>query len=246
MACKWILKVLMVVFNSAIFLAGAATVVIGVLVEMKKNNILKVLDIIKDNSPELAHLSNAGYLLIGVGAILTFMGFLGCCGACCDNKCMLMTFFIIILILFVVEVVAAVYILLYQSKVEEVLDKVREKVGEKIKENYDKNSDFTAAWNETMSLMKCCGFSNYTDFTGSVFVNRTSLYPQDCCSTEPSDKAIQCDGKAAASKSVHGCLDALVKLVKSQSSLLGAVAICIAALEVAAMIVSLILYNSNN
>ncbi|XP_053471836.1 tetraspanin-1 [Ictalurus furcatus] len=242
MACKWILKVLMVVFNCAIFLAGAAIVVIGVLVEMKRNHILRVVEHVKDISPELAHLSNAGYLLIAVGAVLTFMGFLGCCGACCDNKCMLMTFFVIILILFVVEVVSAVYILLYQSKVGEVLGKVSEKFAKEIKEQYDTNEVFTKTWNETMTLLKCCGFSNYTDFTGSAFVNRTSLYPEFCCSPA----SVQCVEGTAASQHVPGCLDAVVKLVKSNSALLGAVAICVAAIEVAAMIVSLILYNSNN
>lgn len=66
--------------------------VIGVLVEInKKKNILSILDNIKDRPPEIAHLANAGYLLIAVGVVIAFMGFLGCCGACCENKCMLMT-----------------------------------------------------------------------------------------------------------------------------------------------------------
>lgn len=64
---------------------------IGVLVEINKKFIFGVLEHIKDVPTELAHLANAGYLLIAVGVILTFMGFLGCCGACCENKCMLMT-----------------------------------------------------------------------------------------------------------------------------------------------------------
>lgn len=243
MACKWILKVLMIVFNSAIFLAGLTTVVIGVLVEMKRNHILQVLGHIKNVSPEIAHLSNAGYLLIAVGAVLTFMGFLGCCGACCDNKCMLMTFFIIILILFVVEVVSAIYILLYQSKVKETLEKISEEFAKKIKEDYGSKDVFTKTWNETMTLLTCCGFNNYTDFTGSAYVNRTSLYPQFCCSPE---RSLQCNEGTAASQNVQGCLDAVVNLVKSNSALLGAVAICVAAIEVAAMIVSLILYNSND
>lgn len=67
------------------------TMTIGALVEINGTRILGVLSNIKDIPPELTHLANAGYLLIAVGAILTLMGFLGCCGACCQNKCMLMT-----------------------------------------------------------------------------------------------------------------------------------------------------------
>ncbi|MCI4393894.1 hypothetical protein PGIGA_G00162510 [Pangasianodon gigas] len=153
MACKGILKILMVIFNSAIFLAGVATVIIGVLVEISRRHVLGVLDKFKDISAELAPLANAGYLLIAVGAVIAFMGFLGCCGACCENKCMLMIFFIIILIVFVVEVVAAVVALLYQPKAEKLLDKIRQNVAKSIRENYGQNDIITIAWNETMSLV---------------------------------------------------------------------------------------------
>ncbi|MCI4393901.1 hypothetical protein PGIGA_G00162520 [Pangasianodon gigas] len=91
--------------------------------------------------------------------------------------------------------------------------------------------------------MKCCGYNNYTDFTGSLFVNHTSEYPQFCCSTSalPSKK---CDFGNAASAHVEGCFNVVVKLVKKNSALLGGVAICVAAIEVAAMIVALILYKT--
>ncbi|MCJ8748080.1 hypothetical protein PDJAM_G00161030 [Pangasius djambal] len=239
MICKGILKILMVVFNSAILLAGVATVIIGVLVEISRKHVLGVLDNVKDISPKLAPLANAGYLLIAVGAIIAFMGFLGCCGACCENKCMLMLFFIIILIVFVAEVVAAVLALIYQPTAEKLLGEIREKVAKSIRENYGQKDVITIAWNETMSLMKCCGYNNYTDFTGSLFVNNTSKYPKFCCSTTPET----CDVRRANSELVEGCFNAVVKLVKNNSALLGGVAICVAAIEVAAMIVSLILYK---
>ncbi|XP_060755540.1 tetraspanin-1-like [Neoarius graeffei] len=240
MACEGILRVLMVLFNSVIFTAGVATVAIGVLVEINRKFIFGVLEHIKDVPTELAHLANTGYLLIAVGVILAFMGFLGCCGACCKNKCMLMTFFIIILIVFIAEVAAAVLILLYQPTAEKLLDKLREEVAKNIKEDYGQNDIVTNAWNETMSLLKCCGYTNYTDFTGSPFVKRTSQYPQFCCSP----RTESCDGDKATSAHVVGCFDAVVKLVKSNSTLLAGVAVCVAAIEVAAMIVSLILYKN--
>ncbi|XP_053332412.1 tetraspanin-1-like [Clarias gariepinus] len=240
MACKMILKFLMVIFNSAIFLSGVGTVVIGVLVEINRKPVLGALGNIKEIPPELVHLANTGYLLIAIGAILTIMGFLGCCGACCELKCMLMTFFIIILIMFVMEVVAAILLLLYEPKAQKVLDNLREKVAQSIKKNYGKNDIFTNAWNETMSLIKCCGYNNYTDFTDSQYVNDTQRYPKFCCSGTND----QCKSDQAKSKPVIGCFDAVVEWIKKKSALIGGVAICVVAIEVAAMIVSLVLYKN--
>ncbi|KAG7315978.1 hypothetical protein KOW79_020844 [Hemibagrus wyckioides] len=237
MSCKGILKILMVLFNIAIFFAGAASVVIGVLVVINKKNVFGTLDNIKDLPPQLSHLANAGYLLVAVGAVITFMGFLGCCGACCENKCMLMTFFIIIFIVFVVEVIAAVLILFYEPKAEELLNEIRKKVAENIQKNYGDNDIITNTWNETMALLKCCGYNNYTDFTGSPYVNHTSQYPQFCCSTGSG----KCDLGKAESQKVNGCFDVVVERVKNNSALLGGIAVCVAAIEVGSMIVSFIL-----
>ena len=48
----------------------------GQTVNINQADILEVFDV-------------AAYLLIGIGAFMLFVGFLGCCGACCDVKCML-------------------------------------------------------------------------------------------------------------------------------------------------------------
>lgn len=42
--------------------------------------------------------------------------------------------------------------------------------------------------------LKCCGFTNYTDFTGSPFVNYHNVYPDHCCNS--TNRA--CSGAEAA------------------------------------------------
>lgn len=66
--------------------------VIGALVvKISEKGVLEVLNGIKDVPPILTQVAGACYLLIAVGAVLTLLGFLGCCGAYCENKCMLGT-----------------------------------------------------------------------------------------------------------------------------------------------------------
>lgn len=54
-------------------------------------SLLGFLDHIDDAPPELAQLTNVGYLLIAVGVFLALVGFLGCCGAMQENRCMLLS-----------------------------------------------------------------------------------------------------------------------------------------------------------
>ncbi|KAM9454709.1 tetraspanin-1-like [Clarias gariepinus] len=240
MSCKVILKILMVIVNSAIFFAGAGTVIIGVLVEIERKQAVGKLND-KDIPPQLVHLAKAAYSLIAVGSILTIIGFLGCCGAMLENKCMLMTFFIIILVMFIVEV-AAVAILLSNPQTGEQVEKLRKAVAKSIEDSYGEDETITKAWDQMMKLMECCGYNNYTDFTESKFVEKKSQYPQACCS----DKNATCDEDKAESKKVIGCFDAVVQWVKKNSASIAGVAFSIVAIEIAAMIVSLILYKNGD
>lgn len=71
-------------------LAGVAILAVGVWVKVDSGSLLGVLDNIKDAPAELGQLANVAYLLMGVGGVLLIMGFLGCCGAMKESRCMLM------------------------------------------------------------------------------------------------------------------------------------------------------------
>ncbi|XP_077057533.1 tetraspanin 34a [Siphateles boraxobius] len=239
MCCKGFLKVMMFVFNGIIFLAGAAILAVGIWVAVDRVSLLGFLDHIDDAPDELAQLANIGYLLIGVGAFLTLMGFLGCCGAMKESKCMLLSFFIIVLIIFLVEVAAGVVLIVFEPLVEKFLNEIGQKVAISIEEKYGEDEGFTSVWNSTMNELKCCGYNNYTDFTGSPFVSDTSLYPVTCCTNNTI-----CNEIAAGRESVRGCFKALEQMIKDNAVLLAGVALGIAALEIAAMVVSMILYKN--
>ncbi|XP_027012270.2 tetraspanin 34 isoform X2 [Tachysurus fulvidraco] len=181
MCCSGFLKIMMFVFNGVIFLAGAAILGVGIWVTVDSSSMLGVLDHIKDAPPQLAQLANVGYLLIAVGSILALMGFLGCCGAITENKCMLLTFFIIVLLIFIAEVAGAIVVLVFKPLAKDILDNLNQQFVEAIKKDYGNNEDFTSVLNSTMTQLKCCGYNNYTDFTGSPFVSNTKLYPEVCC-----------------------------------------------------------------
>ncbi|KAM9454996.1 tetraspanin 34a [Clarias gariepinus] len=239
MCCSGFLKIMMFIFNGVIFLAGAAILGVGIWVTVDSSSMLGMLSQIKDAPPELAQLANVGYLLIGIGSILAIMGFLGCCGAITENKCMLLTFFIIVLIIFIAEVAGAIIVLVFQPLVREVLGSLNDKFVEVIRKEYGNESEFSSVFNSTMTQLKCCGYNNYTDFNGSPFETAYKHYPVTCCS-----ETSVCSLSEAERAEVHGCFEVLVKFIEDNTLLLGGVAIGIAALEIAAMVVSMVLYNN--
>lgn len=71
-------------------LAGAAILGVGIWVKVDSSSILGFLGKLPDAPSEFNQVLNVGYLLIAIGALLVLIGFLGCCGASKENKCMLL------------------------------------------------------------------------------------------------------------------------------------------------------------
>ncbi|XP_061160024.1 tetraspanin 35 [Syngnathus typhle] len=239
MGCFGFLKFMMFVFNGIIFLAGAVILGIGIWVKVDSGSILSFLGKIENAPTELSQVLNVGYLLIAVGILLVIIGFLGCFGAIKESKCMLLTFFIIILLVFLVEVAGAVVILVFRPLAEDVFQRFGTAAVASIKKDYGTDSDVTGLWDTTMSTLKCCGIYNSSDFIDSpYYVENSNQYPPPCC-----PRAEPCDQIAIdISTAIPGCFVKFTQLIDDNTVVIVGVALGIAALELCAMTVSMILY----
>ncbi|XP_038650131.1 tetraspanin-1-like isoform X2 [Scyliorhinus canicula] len=236
MGCFTFVKVMMVLFNLLIFIAGGALLGVGIWVSVDGGSFLKVIGPIA--SSQAMQFVNIGYFCIAIGIVLVVLGFLGCCGAQKESKCLLMLFFVIVLIIFIAEIAAAVVALVYSSFAESLL---RAWVTPVLQNDYGKQTDVTGIWNTTMSELKCCGFTNYTDFTNSYyFKNHGQTFPPFCCSNLTSVSV--CNENAAAESNVQGCFKQLFSILRENANIVGGIAVAICVLEIAAMAVSMYLY----
>ncbi|XP_069380638.1 tetraspanin 35 [Paralichthys olivaceus] len=238
MGCFGFLKVMMFVFNGIICLAGAAILGVGIWVKVDSGSILGFLGQIENAPAGLSQVVNVGYLLIAIGALLLIIGFLGCCGAVKESKCMLLLFFIIILLVFIAEVAGAVVILVFRPLADELLQKLRTAAVQDIKKDYGKNPDVTGLWNTTMTTLQCCGFQNSSDFVDSPYYkDQNNQFPPQCCS----DKSSPCN-QMAVDTTITGCFPKILNLIDKNTAVIVGVALGIAVLEICAMVVSMILY----
>ncbi|XP_009583714.1 PREDICTED: tetraspanin-1, partial [Fulmarus glacialis] len=212
-------------------LGGGTLLGVGIWVTVDGESFLGIFGSL---SSSVLQVVNVSYFLIAIGAILLVIGFLGCYGAQKDSKCLLMMFFSVVLIIFIAEVAAAVVALVYTSLAETLLTAVVTPV---LKEKYGADDKFTRIWNATMNEVHCCGLNNYTDFTESPWYNNEGTYPAPCC------KDLQpCNNTLAAESNVPGCFHQILEEIKTHAGVVGGVAAGIAALEIAAMAVSMYLY----
>ncbi|XP_061892636.1 tetraspanin 35 [Entelurus aequoreus] len=241
MGCFGFLKFMMFLFNGIIFVAGAAILGVGIWVKVDSGSILGFLGMIENAPAELSQVLNVGYLLIAVGALLVIIGFLGCCGAARESKCMLLLFFIIILLVFIAEVAGAVVILVFRPLAEDIFDKFGEASVQSIKKDYGKNADVTGLWDTTMSTFKCCGIYNSSNFVGSpYYAANNNQYPPPCCAAANNRPCNQT--MIDNFTTIPGCFVKIKQLIEDNTVAIVAVALGIAALEICAMTVSMILY----
>uniref|UniRef100_A0A668AXQ2 Tetraspanin n=1 Tax=Myripristis murdjan TaxID=586833 RepID=A0A668AXQ2_9TELE len=215
MCCSGFLKTMMFIFNGCIFLAGAAILGVGVWVKVDSSSMLDLLGSLEGAPPQLAQLANVSYLLMAAGAVLLVIGFLGCCGAIKESKCMLLTFFIIVLIIFLAEVAGACPVLSHANVTTE---------------NVFVFNTFIFV---VFFQLKCCGYRNYTNFDDSPFhKEHGGIYPDPCCNTTITDTIGVCSDTAARLSMIDGCFNKLLQLIKDNALIIAGVALGISALEV--------------
>lgn len=227
----------MFVFNGVIFLAGIGILAVGVWVKVDSGSVFSVLTKIPNAPSELVQVLNVGYLLIALGGLLVLIGFLGCCGAMKESKCMLLLFFIIVLLIFLAEVAGAIVLLVLKPLLDSLIIKFGIVAVQSIKTDFGNNKDVTGLWNTTMSTLKCCGFNNYTDFTNSSY-HLANGYPPECCK----GAASMCSKNSTSVLTVPGCFTRINELIGENTVVIIGVALGIAALELGAMIVSMSIF----
>ncbi|KAF4792394.1 tetraspanin 8 [Turdus rufiventris] len=72
-------------------------------------------------------------LLIAVGAIIMILGFLGCCGAVRESRCMLMLFFIALLLILILQIIVGILGAVNKSKVESGFDLILSTMVDRLK-----------------------------------------------------------------------------------------------------------------
>ncbi|XP_030856555.1 CD9 antigen isoform X2 [Gorilla gorilla gorilla] len=208
------IKYLLFGFNFIFWLAGIAVLAIGLWLRFDSQT--KSIFEQETNNNNSSFYTGV-YILIGAGALMMLVGFLGCCGAVQESQCMLGLFFGFLLVIFAIEIAAAIWG--YSHK-----DEVIKEVQEFYKDTYNKLKTKDELQRETLKAihyaLNCCGLA------GGV-----EQFISDIC---PKKDVLE-------TFTVKSCPDAIKEVFDNKFHIIGAVGIGIAVVMIFGMIFSMIL-----
>ncbi|XP_030057073.1 CD81 antigen [Microcaecilia unicolor] len=219
--CTKCIKYMLFVFNFIFWLAGG--VILGVALWLRHDpQTTGILYLEMEDKAAPSTFFIGIYILIAVGAVMMFVGFLGCYGAIQESQCLLGTFFTCLVILFACEVAAGIWGFVNKDKIAKDVKDFYYEAYQRYRSDPEKRRDKAKAvlkvFHETLH---CCG-------TG-VFANLRDVFLDDIC---PKDSA------AVAGQD---CYKKIEELFSGKLYLIGIAAIIVAVIMIFEMILSMVL-----
>ncbi|TKS90450.1 Tetraspanin-8 [Collichthys lucidus] len=140
MAVNKCIKYLLFFFNLLFWISGC--IILGVSIYLKVS---------KDGN-QITNESLPGIdLMIAIGVIIMVLGFLGCCGAIKENRCMLLMFFVSLLVIFILLLAAGILGAVGEKKVKDWVKERLEKFTPLSKQPQGVKDDLEKLQRETCS-----------------------------------------------------------------------------------------------
>uniref|UniRef100_UPI00398F792C CD81 molecule a n=1 Tax=Pristiophorus japonicus TaxID=55135 RepID=UPI00398F792C len=157
--CMKCIKYLLFVFNFLFWLAGG--VVLGVALWLRHDpQTTSVLETHFEDQSAPSTFFIGVYILIGVGAVMMIVGFLGCYGAIQESQCMLGTFFACLVILFACEVAAGIWGFVNKDEVAKEMKAFYDQASNAYNmpmQNQEKKEQAKAVLVALHNALDCCG-----------------------------------------------------------------------------------------
>ncbi|NP_776325.1 CD9 antigen [Bos indicus] len=206
------IKYLLFGFNFIFWLAGIAVLSVGLWLRFDS----QTKSIFEQENNDSSFYTGV-YILIGAGALMMLVGFLGCCGAVQESQCMLGLFFSFLLVIFAIEVAAAIWGYSHKEEVIKEVQKFYEDTYNKLKNKDEPQRETLKAIHIALD---CCGL--------------TGVPEQFLTDTCPPKNLID-------SLKTRPCPEAIDEIFRSKFHIIGAVGIGIAVVMIFGMVFSMIL-----
>lgn len=247
--CFSFMKYTLAVFNFIVLGIGAAVLALGIYVLASKYGADKLQAIM---GTEELYKAGVG-LLIAAGCVTILIAFLGCCGACLENRVMLGIYFAIMLFLTCFFIVIVIIGFVFYQRVEGTIKTEAEKI---LASKYGKETAITDAWNRIQQELHCCGMTGdvYSNKSWAIYKLQSDWYqlqpnnqtrdyvPDSCCNQTVTDYKTVCQAKltkdrppsmdtpVTASTPVNaalytrGCYDIMVSTITENGAIIGGIA----------------------
>ncbi|XP_032912713.1 tetraspanin-8 [Catharus ustulatus] len=175
-------------------------------------------------------------LLIAVGAIIMILGFLGCCGAVKENRCMLMLFFIALLLILILQLIGGILGAMSISKMDTAFDLILSAMTSKLESTEKEDKPYQENFQNIEREFKCCGVTKGPEDWGKNF-NSTM------CQCEAQDQSSDlCTKYQNRYIYKNTCGEVIVQQMKNYLTILMGISFGLAVVEIIGLVFSMSLY----
>lgn len=217
----------MFIFNFFFWLCGVLVLGLAIWLRVSKTEKEFV------NEDTLVH-HDSEDILIAVGAIIMIMGFLGCCGAMRESRCMLLLFFIGLLLILLMQVAAGIVGVTYRNEYEEILNKTLSKNLELLTGTDENAKLFQKSLIKFQKEFKCCGLIYGASDWGANFQQNSCE-----CSDMTDSLCVTYEGNYVYKEA---CYASIKDLVRTHMTVAIGLAFGMAAIEILGLIFSMVLF----
>ncbi|XP_004583088.1 tetraspanin-8 [Ochotona princeps] len=225
------LKYSMFIFNFLFWLCGILILAVAIWVRVSKDG----QEILNSGGSGTNSYVSAD-LLIAVGAIIMVLGFLGCCGAMKESRCMLLLFFIGLLLILLLQVAAGILGATFKSEYSRILNETLYENAKLLSETSDAAKTFQQAMSEFQEEFKCCGLVKGAADWGNNFQQN---YKSCECSTTTSDSCTVYHGLYVYQET---CISLVKDLFEKHIIVIIGIAFGLAVIEILGLVFSMVLY----
>lgn len=172
-------------------------------------------------------------ILIAVGSIIMVLGFLGCCGAVKESRCMLLLFFIGLLLILLLQVAAGILGATFKSESSRILNETLYENAKLLSETSNEAKEFQKAMIAFQSEFKCCGLKFGAADWGNNFPDAKAS-----CQCTGSD----CEPYEGENVYRTTCLSLIKELVEKNIIIVIGIAFGLAVIEILGLVFSMVLY----
>ncbi|NXE59435.1 TSN8 protein, partial [Calcarius ornatus] len=168
-------------------------------------------------------------LLIAVGAIIMVLGFLGCCGAVKESRCMLMLFFIALLLILILQVAAGVLGAVYKPQVEAAFNLTLSDGVSALQSTTGEYKEYQEEFQKLQKTYQCCGLKDGPKDWGQNFDKQKDICQCEVEKPSSSDLCIYQNGRYIYKKS---CGELIMQQIKDNLAIIMGIAFGLAVVEV--------------
>ncbi|OPJ80376.1 tetraspanin-8 [Patagioenas fasciata] len=175
-------------------------------------------------------------LLIAVGSIIMVLGFLGCCGAIKESRCMLLLFFIGLLLILILQITGGILGAVYRSQIETSLEETLQRSVNSLQGSTQEDKTFQENFQKFENTNQCCGLLNGAADWGKKFG------PNICACDVKNSSPDLCTTYKGYNVYKTPCGEVMLEYIKKHLLIIMGIAFGLAFIEILGLVFSMSLY----